>query len=70
MITQLNLTWLDGLGLEGLMLVNRFSRSRKPGVEDSRSRKLGLEDSRSRKLGFEGFNSMPRVDNNPDSKEF
>ena len=64
MITQLNLTWLDGLGLEGLMLVNRFSRSRKPGVEDSRSRKLGFEGSNSRS------NSMPRVDNNPDSKEF
>ena len=64
MITQLNLTWLDGLGLEGLMLVNRFSRSRKPGVEDSRSSKLGFEGSNSRS------NSMPRVDNNPDSKEF
>ena len=64
MITQLNLTWLDGLGLEGLMLVNRFSRSRKPGVEDSRSRKLGFEGSNSRSR------SMPRVDNNPDSKEF
>ena len=54
--------------------MKRFSRSRKTDLEDSRSRKPGLEDSRSRKLGFEGSKSRsrsrPRVDNNPDSKEF